>query len=100
MIIGCILAAVLTPLHGVVVSSVASNTAVIRADDIPATLAAQALRVRLSPPVALRPGVGVDGFLDRSTLPWTLDDAVPAGPFAPGLPDQGRVQAVDVGKPL
>jgi len=32
----------------------------------------------------LAAGTGVDAFLDRSTNPWTLREAVTAGPFSPG----------------
>ena len=95
------LALALTPLHGIVISAPAPGAAVIRSDEIPATLQSLTMRVRLNPPVSFRAGDGIDGFLDRTTTPWTLRDALAAAPFSPGVPDQARATTpVDVGKTL
>lgn len=90
----------LVPVHGVVLSTLPGGDAVVRTDEIPLTLPPLVARYRLSPHAALVSGAGVDAFLDRRTQPWTLRDAVVAGPFAPGVPDPGRVIAVDAGSPL
>ncbi len=95
-----LLAAALVPFHGVVLAPLAGGGAVVRNAPITATLSPQTRRYRLSPNVALRPGTGVDAFLDRSTHPWTLRQPLAAAAFAAGLPYPGRVEAVDVGKPL
>ena len=93
------LVAALVPMHGVVLATDAGY-AIVRNDPIPQTLAASTHRYRLAPRIALKAGVGVDAFLDRSTQPWTLREAVVAAPFSPGMPDAGRVIPVDVGRPL
>jgi protein SCO1 len=93
-----LLAATFVPIHGTVIGTLPGNAAIVRIDDVPAIIPAQTRRLRIASSAQLPSGTGVDGFLEQSTRPWTLDDAVPAGPFAPGMPDQGRVQAVDVGK--
>lgn len=95
-----LLLAGLLPFHGVVVSPVGSDTVVVRNAAMPRTMPAQTRLYRLAPNVAMRPGTGVDAFLDRSTQPWTLRDPVPAAAFAAGLPNPGRVIPVDAGKPL
>lgn len=88
------------PFHGVVVAPLGSSAAVVRGDAITLTVPAQTRRFRLAPQLALRAGTGVDAFLDRSTSPWTLRDPLAAPAFAPGLPQVGKVIAVDIGKPL
>ncbi len=100
MIAALLLALSLVPMHGEVVSPLSPSDAIVRNDAIPATLAAGAHRLRIEPATVLRPGTGVDGLLDRSTTPWTLREAAIAAPFAPGLPDPGRVEALDIGKTL
>lgn len=92
-------AASLVPFHGTVIAPV-SNGAVIRNDDITNTLPAQTRRYTLDPQLRVSAGTGVEGLLDRSTTPWTLHNAFIAGEFVPGLPDAGRVQIVDIGKPI
>jgi len=99
MIVALVLAATLLPVHGTALNA-SPTTLVMRIDPIAQTLPAQTVRMRLEPQTTLRAGIGVDGFLDRSTTPWTLRDAVAAAAFEPGLPDAGRVAAVDVGKPM
>ncbi len=101
MILGAlILAASLIPVHGFVLDVQGRTTAIIRTDVVPEMLPSQTRRYRLSPRTALATGDGVDGFVDTSTRPWTLRDPVAAGHFVPGLPDAGRVVAVDIGSPL
>ncbi|MDE2481228.1 MAG: SCO family protein [bacterium] len=98
--IALVLAALVAPFHGVFVSPVAGGAAIVRANPITNMLPAGAYRMRLEGSAPFKPGTGVDGLLDRSTTPWTLHEAIPAAPFTPGLPQQGRVESVDVGKPL
>jgi protein SCO1/2 len=98
-VIALLFAAVL-PFHGVVVSPLSDSSAVVRSAAMPRTMPAQTRLYRLAPTIALRAGTGVDGFLDRSTQPWTLRDPVPAAAFVAGLPTPGRVIPVDAGKPL
>ncbi|HTV94332.1 MAG TPA: SCO family protein [Verrucomicrobiae bacterium] len=90
----------LLPFHGVVLSPLPNARAVVQSAAMPRTMPAQTRLYRLAPAVALRPGTGIDAFLDRATHPWTLRDAVPAAPFVAGLPNAGRVIPVDMGKPL
>ena len=90
----------LVPAHGVVLTTLPNGDAIVRTDPIPQTLPAATRRYRTDPRVGFASGVGIDAFLDRSTSPWTLRDANAAGPFAPGMPDSGRVVALDVGSAL
>jgi len=99
MMLALVLAGLL-PFHGVVIAPVGNSSAVVRNGVMARTLPAQTRLYRLAPPLGLRAGTGLDAFLDRSTKPWTLRDAVPAAPFVAGLPNAGRVIPVDVGKPL
>lgn len=92
--------AALLPFHGVVISPLPNDRAVVRSDAMPRTMPAQTRLYRLAPNVALRAGTGVDALLDRSTQPWTLRDPAPAAAFVAGLPNPGRVIPVDAGKPL
>lgn len=87
------------PLHATVLDTRGGAT-VVRTEPVPLTLPGGTLRVRLDPPLRLASGVGIDAYLDRSTNPWTLRDVNVAAPFAPGLPQPGRVSPVDVGNPL
>lgn len=88
----------IVPFHGTVLTSLNAHSAVIRNDEIPQTLKAQTRAYALDRPIELRPGTGIDGLLDRSTLPWTLRDALAAAPFAPGAPETDRVVPVDIGR--
>ncbi len=90
----------LVPLHAVVVGQASPTAAIVRTEAVPLELPAGVRRVRLDPPVRLVPGVGIDAYLDRSTSPPTLRNATLAGPFAPGMPDAGRVSTVDLGDTL
>lgn len=98
--IALLLAALLSPMHGVVLTSPAHGQVFVRNDAITDTLPQSTHGFRLSPEIALKPGIGIDGFLDTSTKPWTLRDPVIAGEFVPGLPDKARSQPVDVGREL
>jgi protein SCO1/2 len=93
-------AAALAPFHGVVVAPLGNSAAVVRNVPITGMLGQQTRRYRLDPQLNLRPGTGVDAFLDRSTSPWTLREPMAAAAFAAGLPNPGRVEIVDIGKPL
>lgn len=95
-----VLAIALIPVHGVVLATQANGTAIVRTDPVTLMLPSLTRRYAIVPRVRLAPGTGVDAFLDRSTHPWALRDAVAAGPFVPGLPDTGRVIAVDYGSAL
>ena len=93
-------AAVLAPMHGVVLAPAGAHGAIIRNDAVTNMVPEQTRQYQLSPSIALRSGVGIDGIVDRSTTPWTLREATIAAPFSPGMPDQGREEPVDVGKKL
>ncbi len=99
-IFALLLAAMLAPVHGVVLAPAGAHEAVIRNDAVTAMVPEQTRRYRLSPSTKVRNGVGIDGIVDRSTTPWTLREATIAAAFSPGMPDQGREQPVDVGKKL
>jgi cytochrome oxidase Cu insertion factor (SCO1/SenC/PrrC family) len=100
MLHALLLAAALVPIHGLVLETSGSQSAIVRMNAAPRTLASQTRLFRLEPRVRLAAGAGVDAFLDTSTQPWTLRDAIAAGPFVPGLPDAGRVISVDAGSRL
>ncbi len=100
MLHALLLAASLVPVHGIVLDVERGGIVVVRTDPATLTLPAQTRAYRLAPRAALAAGSGVDAFLDRTTTPWTLRDAVAAGPFVPGLPDAGRVIPVDEGSTL
>ncbi|MGH8163969.1 MAG: SCO family protein [Rhodanobacteraceae bacterium] len=91
------LLAAIVPIHGTVLGTAANGSVIIRNDPVTGMVPALTRPYRVEPHLALRPGTGVDGFLDRSTHPWRWYDAAIAAPFAPGLPDPGRVSAIDYG---
>ena len=95
-----LLAVSLIPIHGVVLAVEPGGVAIVRNDVAPEMLAAQTRRYRLVPSASMAVGTGIDGYVDRSTLPWTLRDAVAAAPFIPGLPDTGKVLPIDFGSSL
>lgn len=88
----------LVPLHGTVVSALPGGDVVVRNDAIAQTLPSGVHRYRLAPHIGATAGVGIDGYLDRSTTPWTLREPIVAAPFSPGVPDPGRVLTVDAGR--
>jgi cytochrome oxidase Cu insertion factor (SCO1/SenC/PrrC family) len=94
------LALVLVPVHGVVLATTAHRGAIVRTDAVTDMLPPQTRAYRIDPPISLSGNVGIDGYVDRSTAPWTLRDATIAGEFAPGLPDPARVLPVDLDSPL
>jgi protein SCO1 len=99
MLHALLLALTLIPVHGVILDN-AHGTAIVRTDVVPGMLPAQIRPYRVEPAARYRSGTGIDAFLDRDTQPWTLRNAHPAGPFAPGMPDPGRVIAMELGSPL
>jgi len=100
MIAAIVLAAALFPIHGVVLGTLPGNRVVVHNDTVPLMLPQGDRLYRLDPAIALRKNVGIDGYVDRSTHPWTLRSPMVAAPFSPGLPQPGRVIPVDAGSPL
>ncbi|HEY9086252.1 MAG TPA: SCO family protein [Candidatus Tyrphobacter sp.] len=100
MLAALLFAASLVPIHGIVLSVQRDGTAIVRNDPAPEMLPSQTRRYRIAPRTPLVPGTGIDGFADLGTIPWTLRNAVAAGPFVPGLPNPGGVLSVDIGSPL
>lgn len=88
------------PAHGTVLRAEAGGVTIIRTDAVTATLPSLTRAYRVQPALQLTPGLGVDGFIDRTTRPWRFYDASIAGRFAPGLPDRGRVEPIDYGSHL
>ncbi len=89
--------ATILPVHGTVLGPGARGTVVIRTDPVTGTLPAQTRAYTVTPKLQTAPGVGLDGFLDRSTTPWRWYDAAIAAKFAPGLPESGKVVGIDYG---
>jgi protein SCO1/2 len=85
------------PIHGTVLGSASNGTVIIRNDPVTATVPALTRAYNVEPKLPLKPGVGIDGFLDRSTTPWRWYDAAIAAKFTPGLPDPGKVNSLDFG---
>ena len=98
MLLAALLA--LIPIHGVVIDTLGDRTAIVRSDPVPKMMPAQIRRYAFARPASFRGGTSVDALLDPSTTPPTLLDPVPAGVFAPGLPDSGRVIPVEIGSAL
>ena len=90
----------LAPVHGVVLSVTPGGTAIVRTDAIPEIAPETTRRFRLSPPLSVPSGTGIDAYLDRGSDPWTLRAAVAAGPFAPGEPEPAHVIPVELGSAL
>lgn len=93
-------AAFLVPVHGVVVAPPRGSTAIVRIDPVTHMLPASIRKYRIVPPQPLSSGTSLDALLDASSAPATLREAVPAGAFAPGLPEPGRVISLELGSPL
>jgi protein SCO1 len=100
VIVCALLLLALIPIHGLVLAVQPHGTVIVRNDLAPQMLPSEIRRYRLEPHVRLAPGTGVDGYVDTATTPWTLLDAIAAGPFVPGLPNPGRVIPVDFGSAL
>jgi len=98
--LGAAVRAEMIPVHGTVLAVPRTGEAVVRNDAVTQTLPSENRRYRIEPALKLAPGVGIDGFVDRSTTPWRWYDAAIAGKFAPGLPDTGKVEAIDIGTQL
>lgn len=92
--------AVVIPIHGTVLAHGPNGTVIIRSDPVTGMLPAQTRAYRLSPNLAVSPGVGIDGFVDRRKLPWRWYDAAIAARFVPGLPETGKVIPIDYGSAL
>ncbi len=91
----------LLPVHGVVVQHAGPNRAIVRTDTVQGTLPSGIRLVRIPKGMERLPAdTGFDAMLDRSTAPWTLVEPVAAGPFAPGVPQPGRVITVQLGSRL
>jgi cytochrome oxidase Cu insertion factor (SCO1/SenC/PrrC family) len=101
-VIAVLLAALsLLPVHGIVVQPAGAQRAIVRLDTIQNTLPSGIRLVRIAGGSTRLPAnTGFDAMLDRTTSPWTLTGAVAAGPFAPGMPQPGRVLPVELGTPL
>jgi protein SCO1/2 len=91
--------ALVVPVHGTMLERLSDGTAIVRTEPVPQTLPAAIRRYRVLP-ATMSTGTEIDAFLDRSTTPWTLREAVAAGPFSPGLPEPGRVIPIELGSPL
>lgn len=92
-----LLASIVIPVHGTALGTAADGTVIIRNDAVTGIVPVQTRAYRVKPRLALASGVGVDGFLDRSTTPWTWYDAKIAAKFTPGLPETGKVEPIDFG---
>lgn len=90
----------LVPIHGIVIETLHDRSAIVRTNAVTLTMPARIARYEFAPPARFASGTNLDALLDDSTHPPTLRAAVPAGVFAPGLPDSGRVVPVELGSPL
>lgn len=91
----------LLPVHGAIVQHLDGDRAIVRTDAVQNTIPGGIRLVRIPGGAARLPvDTGFDAMLDRATAPWTLIGTVPAGPFAPGVPQPGRVLPVQLGTPL
>jgi protein SCO1/2 len=92
----------LFPMHGTVVATLPGSQAIVLNDDVPMTLAPSEHRyaLQLQPGESIKAGVGIEGLVDTSGTPWRLLDALPAAPFAPGVPDRAHIIVMDYGTPV
>ncbi|HEX5275617.1 MAG TPA: SCO family protein [Candidatus Rubrimentiphilum sp.] len=88
------------PIHGTVLAVTSKNTAIVRNEAVTGMLPSATRAYRIEPQVILSAGAGIDAFVDRSARPWRLYDAALAGPFVPGVPQSGKVIALDIGSKL
>jgi protein SCO1 len=88
------------PVHGLVIENFPDRTAIVRTDSVVGMLPAQTRRYRLTPAATFRAGTTIDALLDPAAQPPVLREPVAAAPFAPGLPDSGRVVRVELGSTL
>ncbi|HEY8314469.1 MAG TPA: SCO family protein [Candidatus Baltobacteraceae bacterium] len=89
--------AAIIPVHGTVLGPGANGTLIIRNDPVTKMVPARTRAYRVTPKLHVTPGVGIDGFLDRSVTPWRWYDAAIAAKFTPGLPEPDRVIPFDYG---
>ena len=94
------LAISLLPIHATVLGIAPQHSIVASTRGATIQLQPGTYRFRVAHASRLRPGIGLDGLLDRSTKPWTLREAVPARPFVAGLPARGKVVIIDLGSYL
>jgi cytochrome oxidase Cu insertion factor (SCO1/SenC/PrrC family) len=92
--------AAIIPVHGTVLAVTSKNTAIVRNDAVTGMLPSMTRAYRIEPHLILSSGAGIDGFVDESARPWRWYDAMLAGPFVPGVPQTGKVIALDIGSPL
>lgn len=85
------------PVHGTVLGSGPHGTTIVRTEPVTGMLAPQTRAFRISPPLRLPAGTGIDAFLDRSKTPWRLYDTAVAAPFVAGVPDTGATFPIDLG---
>lgn len=90
----------LIPVHGVVLDTLRDGSAIVRTEPVTQMLPGRTLRYVLRPNAAFAAGTNVDAFLDPSSRRPTLLDAVPAAPFAPGMPDSGKATPIVLGGTL
>ncbi len=88
------------PVHGTVLAPGRAETVIVRLDQVTGMVPAQTRAVRLSPPLQVPAGTGIDAFLDRTATPWELYDSTVTGRFVAGLPDTGKVIPIDLGSRL
>lgn len=91
-------AAMLVPVHGVVLGDGPNGTEIVRLNAATDQIPAQTRAYRL--PRRFASGTGIDAFADLSTRPLSLRDVEPAGDFTPGAPDRARTEPVDAGTTL
>jgi cytochrome oxidase Cu insertion factor (SCO1/SenC/PrrC family) len=88
------------PVHGTVLAVTSRNTAIVRNEAVTGMLPSTTRAYRIEPQLVLSAGAGIDGFIDQKTRPWRLYDAALAGPFVAGVPQTGKVIALDIGSNL
>ncbi len=88
------------PVHGLVIESFTNGTAIVRIDPVAEMLPAQTRRYRLSPQATFHSGTAIDALLDPSSHPATLQQAIAAASFAPGLPNAAGAVPVRLGGTL
>ena len=88
------------PIHGTVLAVTSHNTAIVRNEAVTGMLPSSTRAYRIEPRLILSSGAGIDGFVDQTSRPWRLYDAALAGPFVAGVPQTGKVIALDIGSKL
>lgn len=96
----CALLALVFPVHGVALGPGPGGTEIVRLDAVTNMLAPQTRAFRIEPRLALPPGTGLDAFMDPAQSRSQLFDTNVAARFVAGLPDSGKVDAVDYGSAL